>query len=169
MKSAFISMVLISVFTLTLPKSVAATENQTINISIEVPKIEASPYHKPYVAVWLESKKRRPIHTFAFWSEQSEWFKDLRQWWRKIGRKQSPNYDATSGATRKPDTYQLQWQTQSANEEIKAGQYVLHFEAVREQGSREYLKQSITLGIGENQVYQLDGQSELGQITIKIN
>lgn len=148
----------------------ASAEQFTLSIEVEVPDIKAEPYHRPYIAVWLETPKRKGVHTFAFWAEQEDWYKDLRQWWRKIGRKKSPQYDAVTGATRKPGRYQLSWQGQlSTGQQLPAGDYVLHFESVREQGSREYLRQKVSLATGEKQQYHLSGNTELGQITIAIH
>jgi len=143
---------------------------EELSLSVEIPAITTEPYHRPYVAIWLETPKRKGVHTFAFWKEHADWFKDLRQWWRKIGRKNVPAYDAVTGATRKPGIYKLSWQGElSSGELVPAGNYVLHIEAVREQGSREYLRQAITLGKKQQQNYQLQGTAELGRISISIH
>jgi len=142
---------------------------QELSITLELPEIDSSPYHKPYVAVWIETPTRKGVHTLAFWREQSKWFKDLRQWWRKIGRKGSPTYDAVSGATKKPGTYTLHWDGKnSAGNKVATGQYIVHLEAVREEGGREYVRQAISLGHGKDQQYTLQGATELGAITISI-
>ena len=143
---------------------------EQLEINIEIPTIDTAPYHKPYVAAWLETPKRKGVHTLLFWKEQSDWFKDLRQWWRKIGRNKSPNYDSVTGATRKPGTYQLAWDgILVSGEKIPMGSYVLHIEAVREQGNREYLRQKINLGESLPQKYILQGKTELGSISISVN
>jgi len=143
---------------------------QTINMTVEIPKITSNPYHKPYVAIWLETPKREGVHTFAFWKEQPDWFKDLRQWWRKIGRKRSPNYDAVTGATRKPGVYHFIWHGQLVDgQRLPPGEYILHFESVREQGSREYIRQKIYYGQNRIQHYELQGKTELGKIVISVN
>ncbi|GGP59404.1 DUF2271 domain-containing protein [Shewanella saliphila] len=147
-------------------KPVDATE---VVIDINVPEIDSSPYHRPYIAVWLETPKRKGVHTFAFWKEQEEWFKDLRQWWRKIGRANTPNFDSVSGPTRKPGEYQLTWDgTLSNGQKVSPGEYVLHFESVREQGSREYLRQPITIAENKTQTFTLQGKQELGLISISV-
>lgn len=152
------------------PLSIGKSEPPfTLIVDVTVPDIQTNPYHRPYIAVWLESTKRKGIHTLAFWREQEDWFKDLRQWWRKIGRKNTPDYDAVSGATRKPGTYTLTWQGKLENgKSLPAGEYVLHFESVREQGSREYFRQKVNLGSGSTQSFKLNGQTEFGVITISI-
>ena len=142
---------------------------QSLNVEIEIPAIKANPYHKPYIAVWVETQKRKGVHTLAFWKEQPDWFKDLRQWWRKIGRSKSPDYDAVTGATRKPGKYLLNWDgTLVSGKALAAGNYVLHIESVREQGGREYLRQKFSFGKGQRQSFTLQGKTELGKINITI-
>ncbi len=142
---------------------------ETFEIALTVPNIKTDPYHKPYIAVWLETKERKGLHTFAFWHEQEDWFKDLRQWWRKIGRKSEGDMDGFAGATKKPGVYKLSWDgTLASGKKLPAGEYVLHFESVREQGSREYLRQKIQIGNKQKQSYQLFGKHELGEIKISI-
>lgn len=145
------------------------SEAQQLSIQLEIPTINSTPYHKPYIAVWVETPKRKGVHTLAFWKEQPDWFKDLRQWWRKVGRNKSPNFDAATGATRKPGVYELNWDGSThSGENIPTGDYVLHIESVREQGSREYLRQKFTFGKNQAQHYLLQGKTELGTITITI-
>ncbi len=146
-----------------------ANNNALLTIEFTVPDLQVEPYHRPYVAVWLETVDRQGVHTFLFWHEQEDWFKDLRQWWRKIGRKQSPAYDAVTSATKKPGVYKITWNGILAdNTHVLAGDYILHFEAVREQGSREYLRQKITLNAKKNQSFTLQGKNEIGIINIKV-
>lgn len=142
----------------------------TLTMNVTVPTIKTNPYHRPYVAVWLETPNRKGVHTFAFWREQEDWFKDLRQWWRKIGRKNNPNYDAISAATRKPGEYTLTWQGQLSNgEQISPGDYVLHFESVREQGSREYFRQKITLDFKQRSHINYRGKLSLALLTFQLS
>lgn len=142
-----------------------------IELELTQPKLDTSPYHRPYVAVWLETNKRKPITTIALWVGQREgddkWFKDLRQWWRKIGRKaDKPTMDAYSGATRLPDTYSLQWDGKdSQGNAVPAGEYLLNIEASREDGGRDYIRQKITLGQAGN--ITLPAKPEIGPITVK--
>lgn len=144
-------------------------------VQFTLPDIQQQPYHRPYVAVWIETPSRQPLHTLAFWHEQSDWYKDLRQWWRKIGRKQTQAFDAASGATRKPGTYTLTWDaTLNSGEQLPAGEYVLHLETAREKGSREYLRlpfswsPSQPLKSKQANHYQTAGKTELGNVHIYI-
>lgn len=142
-----------------------------IELELTQPRIETSPYHRPYVAVWLETPKRKPVTTIALWVGQKEgedkWFKDLRQWWRKIGRKQTREViDSYSGATRRPDTYTLIWDGKnSQGHPVPTGEYLLNIEASREEGGRDYIRQKIALGQAGN--VTLPAKPEMGPIIVK--
>lgn len=140
-----------------------------LSVEVSIPKIDSQPYHKPYVSIWLETRKRKGVHTLAFWHEQSDWFKDLRQWWRKIGQQKSPAYDQVTGATKKPGRYQVKITREAFAElALAPGEYFLNVEAVREEGGREFIRQKITLGSGERKTYQKSGKHELGNIVINV-
>ncbi len=144
------------------------TEN--IDIEINIPKLNVGTYHRPYVAIWLETEKRKGLHTIAVWHEKEDWLKDMRQWWRKLGRKNTETYDATSSATRRPGSYHINWNAlDKKGNAFPAGEYYLSFEAAREAGGRDYLRQKISLGHNKAQQYTLKGKVELGNIKISIN
>lgn len=147
----------------------AKTAAGTINIDLTVPELKVDPYHRPYVAIWLESPNRKGLQTIAIWYEKDDWLKDLRQWWRKLGRGNTNAYDTVTGATRKPGSYAIRWESKdNMSMPITAGEYWLCFEASREAGGRDFFRQKIQLGIGESQSYQIDGDIEFGQISISI-
>ncbi|GGZ96879.1 hypothetical protein GCM10008090_01400 [Arenicella chitinivorans] len=143
----------------------AMASAESISLSVTVPELEVDPYHRPYVAVWLETPQRKGVEVISVWYEQDEWLKDLRQWWRKLGRADATAYQGVTGATRKPGTYTYEWQVP---EGITAGDYVLCFEASREAGGRDFLRQTVYLGAGTPQAYQLTGNYEFGEIAISI-
>ena len=59
-------------------------------ITVELPAIETSQYHRPYVAVWVEDAQQQPVRLIALWVQKPDWLKDLRRFWRKIGRSNTP-------------------------------------------------------------------------------
>jgi len=146
-----------------------ASHAEQVEITLNLPSIDVSPYHRPYVAVWLETADRKGVTTLAVWHEQEEWLRDMRQWWRKLGRKNPQAYDAVTGATRKPGTYTVRWnsKTESGNP-IPPGDYLISVEAAREEGGRDYLRQTVTLGQNQKQHYTLKGKKELGSVEIRI-
>lgn len=145
-------------------------EFERITMDLELPALDVRPYHKPYVAVWLETPDRLGIRTVSVWHEKDEWLKDMRQWWRKLGRTSEPPFDGASGATRKPGRHKIQWTVRdSAGKPLPPGTYFLHIEAAREAGGREFLRQKIELGGSEPQTYTLTGETELGAVTITVD
>lgn len=151
----------------------AALANQsiadTVTVDIDIPSLNVSTYHRPYVAIWLESTQRKGLYNISLWHEQQDWLKDLRQWWRKLGRQGSNSLDGVTGATRKPGRYQVVWQGKNSNgEKFPAGDYYLCIEAVREAGGRDFIRQKISLGQATEQSYQHGGKFEFGAITINV-
>ncbi len=143
---------------------------EQVQVKLTVPVLDVATYHRPYVAVWLETTQRKGVHTLAIWYEQDDWLKDLRQWWRKLGRKGEAHYDASTGATRKPGRYQIEWDGRDRQgNRVAPGEYYLLVEAAREAGGRDFLRQKIRLGDDKTQRYTLQGDVELGEVTIIIN
>lgn len=142
---------------------------ETVSINITVPVINEQPYHRPYMAVWVETPERVGVHTIAVWHKKKRWLKDMRQWWRKLGREDAAEYDSVTKATPKPGSYQLSWDGMDTNgKQLAAGDYYLCFEAAREDGSRNFTRQKVKLGSGTTQAYTLAAKAELGLIKINI-
>lgn len=145
----------------------ARVEAKSLTIEIDVPKLDVDPYHRPYVAVWVETAERNPVQTIDVWYEQDDWLKDLRQWWRKLGRSQKDQLDGISSATKKPGMYRLTWDGKGQDGKLIAdGEYILHLEASREEGGRSYMRQKFQWG--EDGVFNLDAKPELGPVVIKV-
>ena len=141
-----------------------------VSVVVDVPVLDADPYHRPYVAVWLETPERKPVATMAVWHEKDTWLKDMRQWWRKIGRKANagatePEYslDGVSGATRKPGSYQVLWPN-AAEQSLPPGEYLLNVEFSREEGGRSYIRKKIV--IGQENTLSTAAKEEMGVVTV---
>lgn len=143
--------------------------SETMTIDVTVPAIHEEPYHRPYMAVWIETPERVGMHTIAVWHEKKKWLKDLRQWWRKLGRESHAKYDAVTKATPKPGSYKLMWDGKDSDgNPLAAGEYYICIEAAREDGGRDFIKQKIQLGMQVPQTYTLDAKPEVGPILIHI-
>lgn len=176
MNSAISKFVLLLVAIQSLLWSTAAlAESNSVVIEFEQPKLSARPYFKPYIAIWLETPKRKYVATLALWyqlapskqgeGEGSKWLKDLRQWWRKSSIETRKNIDSVTGATRKPGNYKITWNGNDDLGEIVAdGDYVVCFEAAREEGGREFIR--IPISLGKSQTHQKQGETELGKISV---
>ena len=162
--------ILSTIYLLSFMPALGLAEKQ-LAIDLDLPNIQADPYFRPYVAIWLEDTNRQPIETIALWyqintenveePDGKKWLKDLRQWWRKLGRNGEKKIDAVTGATRKPGSYKVV----SDLTDLADGFYLLNFEAAREEGSRTYKRIKIELPIIKK--YVIEADIELGEINIK--
>ncbi|GAL17489.1 putative exported protein [Vibrio maritimus] len=137
-----------------------------LTVKFELPKIQTSTYARPYVAVWIEDSNRKSVKTVQLWVGKDEWLKDLRSWWRKVGRYDRELVDAVTSATRPAGKYRFVWDGRDDNgNALPQGDYTMHIEVVREHGGRNYLRQPMTLA-NDNQSYQLKATPETGPISL---
>ncbi|MFN3230341.1 MAG: DUF2271 domain-containing protein [Asticcacaulis sp.] len=152
-------------------------------LTVDIPKLNVAEYHKPYVSVWIETPAGAPVATLAVWydvklrnEEGKTWLKDMRQWWRKIGRGMTLPADGISGATKAPGRHTVSFAgTSPALARLPAGDYVLRVEAAREVGGREALDLAFTWDpkkapskSGGLQTVTAKGQSELGLVSLSV-
>lgn len=146
-------------------------------LKVEIPRLNVAEYHRPYVAVWVESADRKQLTNLAVWydvkmknDEGTKWLKDLRQWWRRIGREmQLPAADGVTGATRAPGEQTLNLGgAKSPLARLPAGEYRLMVEAAREVGGREILEIPFQWPAKQAQELTAKGEHELGAITLNI-
>ena len=141
-------------------------ESAKLDVQFELPKIDTTMYARPYVAVWVEDSSRKSVKTIELWVGKDEWLKDLRSWWRKVGRYDRELVDAVTSATRPAGQYRFVWDGKNdSGEKLEQAEYTIHIEVVREHGGRNYLRQKVTLG-SENVSYQLKPTEETGEITL---
>ena len=73
-------------------------------ITIEIPRLKVSEYHRPYVAAWIQDENKKSVANIAVWYQMREgregagtkWLPDLRQWWRRSGRSLAMPVDGVS-------------------------------------------------------------------------
>ena len=141
---------------------------------IEIPELDVAEYHRPYIAVWIESPDRKIIRNLAVWydddmpkDEGETWLKDMRQWWRRIGRRTEMPVDGVSGATKRVGTHEIKLPFHSnIIKDISEGDFTLYVEASREVGGREILSIPFKWKVKTKQNSQ--GQSELGLVQLEI-
>ena len=157
----------------TAPAAYAAS----LDVNVEVPKLNVAEYHRPYVAVWIEDAGQKAAANLSVWYQQggnseghgTKWLPDLRQWWRKSGRSLQVPVDGVTGPTRPVGKHALSFNgNQPQLRNLPAGQYTLVVEAVREVGGRELLKIPFTWPAKAAQNGSAQGSSELGAITLSI-
>ncbi len=144
-----------------------------LEVSVEIPRLNVAEYHRPYVALWVEKPDQSVAANLAVWYDQqtsksdkgTTWLKDLRQWWRKIGRDLTMPVDGVSGATRPPGVHPVTFRGASkALSALPPGSYQLVVEAAREVGGREVVRIPFEWPAGATA--KATGQHELGQVQV---
>lgn len=151
-----------------------------VGVSIEVPRLNVSEYHRPYVAAWIEHPDNTLATTLAVWydirtkpnnpeGEGTKWLKDLRQWWRRGGRELAVPVDGVTGATKPAGKHQLNFSDSSlALPGLAPGAYRLVVEAAREVGGREAVSIPFQWPPVSRQQVTVAGKEELGEITLEL-
>ena len=157
----------------TAPAAYAAS----LDVNVEVPKLNVAEYHRPYVAVWIEDAGQKAAANLSVWYQQgsnseghgTKWLPDLRQWWRKSGRNLQVPVDGVTGPTRPVGKHALSFNgNQPQLRDLPAGQYTLVVEAAREVGGRELVKIPFSWPARSAQNGSAQGTSELGAVTLSI-
>ena len=147
-----------------------------LQLSLEIPRLSVAEYHRPYVAVWIETQDKAAVKTLAVWydvklknQEGQKWLKDMRQWWRRAGRDMTLPADGVSGATRAPGKHQVVFKGGSAPlGNLPAGQYNLVVEAAREVGGTEVLRAPFQWPPKAPATSSAKGTSELGAMSVTV-
>ncbi|MBN8480169.1 MAG: DUF2271 domain-containing protein [Xanthomonadales bacterium] len=150
----------------------------SVDVTVEIPRIDASEYHRPYVAVWVEKPDQGVAANLAVWYMQKDtnegagtkWLADLRQWWRRSGREQSMPIDGVSGATRPVGQHQLKFDAAKPPfATLAPGKYGLVVEAAREVGGRELVRIPFEWPVSAAAHLEAKGEHELGTIQLDLN
>ncbi|MGL5108414.1 MAG: DUF2271 domain-containing protein [Vibrio ordalii] len=144
----------------------AANPLGKLDIEFELPRLEVGMYARPYVAVWIEDSQGKPVRTIALWQKDDTWLKDIRRWWRQVGRYDRQLVDAITSATRPAGQYKMFWDGKNDQGEIlEQGNYVFFAEVVREHGGRDVVRQVMSLTHSAQQ-FSLAATYETGVIRL---
>jgi len=162
------------------PAALAAT----VQLMFELPKLDASEYHRPYVAIWIERADRSVAANLAVWYDGKDgkdaktgkaepgtkWLADLRQWWRRSGRDQTFPIDGVSGATRPAGQHQLRFAGDHAPlAGLAAGDYKLVVEVAREVGGHEVVSIPFAWPPASPQHLAAQGEHEIGAVKFDLD
>lgn len=148
----------------------------TVEIEIEIPRLDVAEYHRPYVAVWIARPDHSVTTNIAVWYQQESrgaeegetWLKDLRQWWRRTGRALDMPVDGVSGPTQAPGTHTIDLSAEDGPlTELEPGDYQLIVEAAREVGGREQVSIPFSWPLAEDASPSAEGERELGKVTLR--
>lgn len=167
---------LITLLPIFLFSNIALANDQKLAIEIELPRFNVAEYHKPYVAIWLEDANRHATQIGLWYDldmnedKGKKWLKDIRQWWRRVGRKAEQPFDGITSATKGPGKHNTLISLDSvAFSTLPDGEYQIRIEASREVGGKEVVNIPLNWPL-QNNKYPLvtSGNNELSTITIKL-
>lgn len=151
------------------PQISNAASNSTATIAIKLDlKQQQGEYHPPYVAAWIENNQKKSVRTLLLWRHDAKWLKDIRRWWRNVGRKDAELVDAITSATHAAGNFPLSFNlTDDQQKALPDDNYTLYIEVVREKGGRALLKKKFKLN-NKIQQFTLNETPETGVITFTI-
>jgi thiamine biosynthesis lipoprotein len=136
------------------------------DIAYQVPKIEASPYHAPYVVMWITDENRQLVRTLMVLGTKPRWVPENYIWWRRYGRQMGRPLDSIARPTRLPGRYALHWDgLDEAGKPAAPGRYILHIEAAREKGGHTY--QTVDLDLTGAGSRSLAAKDEMGAVDVR--
>jgi len=153
---------------------VGAASAADLSLNVEIPNLPVAEYHKPYVAIWVESPDQAIAANLAVWyqirGEHTKWLPDLRQWWRRGGRDLKVPVDGLTGATRPAGQHILKFDAAAEPlSKLAPGKYTLVVEAVREVGGREAVRIPFEWPIKSAKRESVKGSTELGAVALTLN
>lgn len=118
-----------------------------VTVTLTLPELgKGKKYRRPYVAVWFEDDKGKPVRTLSVWGNNSRYQADLTDWW-KFAKGDKNLILAATRATRPPGQYQLVWNgVGDKGDNVPQGTYKLVVEVHREHGKHVRQIGEITLG-----------------------
>lgn len=123
----------------------SANGEYELTIELELARFEGR-FRRPFVAVWVEDKKKESIRTLAVWYNKSRWLPDLKRWYSKNqpGKMDPGVMESISSATRSAGKYTLTWDgLDELGKPVPAGKYTIYLEAAREHGTYQLIKQEV--------------------------
>jgi thiamine biosynthesis lipoprotein len=146
--------------------SQAATQ-RGLEVTYQVPKIDADPYHAPYLAMWITDQDHKLVKTLLLLGQKPKWAPENYVWWRRYGRETPAILDTVARPSRAPGRYTAHWDGgDEAGKPAAAGKYILHVEASREKGGHTYETSDIALG-GPSGAKTLPAKDELGPLELR--
>jgi len=114
-------------------------------LNLELAEIEGIRVHRPFVAVWLVDKNKKPVRNIALWYNKPKYLHDMHAWYdayyNQFSEANNP-ISSTTSATRSPGKYKIKWDGKDDKGEwVKLGTYTLMVEVAREHGTYQLMSQ----------------------------
>jgi len=109
-------------------------EDFQVSINIDLPKLNVQRYRRPYVAVWIENVKGKPVRSITVWGNSPKYWPALPAWW-KFNKDDKELIKSVTRATREPGKYEVVWDGKDdKGADVPQGTYVVRVEVHREHG-----------------------------------
>lgn len=144
-------------------------EKHKLTIEFELARFEGR-FRRPFVAVWLENKKKSSVRTVALWYNKPRWLPDLKRWYSKNQSmiQDLPAMESISSATRSAGKYSLSWDgLDDKGKSLPPGVYTIYIEAAREHGTYQLIKQEIDWK-GKPKHFDLKGGVEITSVSLDL-
>jgi thiamine biosynthesis lipoprotein len=117
--------------------------NYELLIKLELSEIEGIRVHRPYVAVWVVDKNKKPVRSIALWYNKPRYLNDMRAWYEDYYSNftgAGSSISSTTSATRPAGKYTLKWDGRNdKGQMVNAGTYTLMIEVAREHGTHQLM------------------------------
>ena len=162
-------------FTAVAALSVSPALAGVLRVEMEIPRLPATEYHFPYVAIWIEQPDQTALTTIALWYDRNlrgteglRFLAELRNWWRAIGRETKLPIDGISGPTRAPGLNGVALLgSDPLLRDVPRGIYNVVIEVAREEGAHELVRVPFQWD-AQNHEYKTKGETELGEIRVTV-
>jgi FAD:protein FMN transferase len=105
-----------------------------VSINIELPKINATRYRRPYVAVWIENAAGKSVRSITVWGNSPRYWPALPAWW-KFTKDDKDLVKTVTRATREPGKYEVVWDGKDdQGSPLPRATYTVRVEVHREHG-----------------------------------
>lgn len=145
--------------------------NYVLKINVELANIEGMRVHRPYFAVWIADKDKKPIKSIALWYNKTKYLDEMSAWYDAYYTKFSEadqSVSSTTSATRSAGSYTLKWDGKNDKGElVKLGTYTIMVEAAREHGTHQLMKQEIDFTKAPKAAISLAGNIEVSGATLE--
>jgi thiamine biosynthesis lipoprotein len=143
--------------------------NYELLIGLELNQIEGIRVHRPYIAVWIVDKDKKPIRSLALWYNKTKYLNELDSWYDAYYNKFSDadqSVSSTTSATRPAGKYTIKWNGRNDKGDlVKLGAYSIKIEAAREHGTHQLMTQELDF-TKTQKLINLTGNVEIAGVSI---
>ena len=116
-------------------------------IKLELAQLEGMRVHRPYVAVWIVDKDKKPVKSIALWYNKAKYLDEMTSWYDAYYSKLSEmdhSVSSTTSATRPAGSYTLKWDGKNDKGDlVNKGTYTIMIEVAREHGTHQLMTKEI--------------------------